>query len=292
MGEIIGAGFLSHAPTIMLPEETRRALNGGREISLVPGLRRLRAEILDALAPDGFILFDTHWFSTVEFLVTGHERREGLFTSEELPRGMRQVAYAVRGAPALAARIAERSSAAGVRCTMTDDPYLPINYPTINLAHFLDRGERWLSMSICQTAEVDDFLRIGRAVGEAVAASETRMVLLASGGMSHRFWPLSELERHEASDPVHIRTPEARAADEARIAWWEAGRHAAVIDSMDAYRAHAPEGFFGHYLMMIGALGGRACAARGRKFSDYESAAGTGQVHVWFDRPDGGWSAA
>ena len=41
--------------------------------------------------------------------------------------------------------------------------------------------------------------------------------------------------------------------------------------------------------MIIAALGGRECTAAGTQFSDYENAAGTGQVHVWFERPPGGW---
>jgi hypothetical protein len=44
--------------------------------------------------------------------------------------------------------------------------------------------------------------------------------------------------------------------------------------------------------MMIAALGGRDCVAPGRLYSTYENAIGTGQVHVWFDRPDNGWVAA
>ena len=40
MGKIVGAALLAHAPTIMLPEEVRYELNDGKEISLVPGLRR------------------------------------------------------------------------------------------------------------------------------------------------------------------------------------------------------------------------------------------------------------
>ena len=35
MGEIVGAGLVSHVPTIMLPEATRRELNNGRDSSLV-----------------------------------------------------------------------------------------------------------------------------------------------------------------------------------------------------------------------------------------------------------------
>jgi aromatic ring-opening dioxygenase catalytic subunit (LigB family) len=291
MGEIIGAGFLAHVPPIMMTKEERLELNEGKEISLVPGLERLRSEVLDALKPGVVILFDTHWFTTVEFVVTSHARRSGKYTSEELPRGMRQIPYDFTGDPELARSIAETGTAAGVRCTAIDDPYLPIHYPTINLAHYLHRAdERWVVMGTCQTAEDDQFLTVGAAVAAAVEAGDRRAVLIASGGMSHTFWPLRLLPQHEASDPVHIRTPEARAADEQRLAWWEAGDHAAVIDGMDEYRPHKPEGLFGHYLMMIGALGGRACSAPGRRFSDYESTTGTGQVHIWFDRPEAGWT--
>ena len=291
MGDIAGAGFLSHVPTIMLPKEVRLALNEGREISLVTGLERLRREILDDLQPDTFVVFDTHWFTTVEFIVSAHERRQGRYTSGELPRGIHGLPYDLAGSPALAAGMAAAvREQAGVPCIANDDMHLPIHYPTVNLAHYLNRGERWVSISICQTASDEDFLAVGAALGRAIAASAERVVLLASGGMSHRFWPLSEIGRHEASDPIHIRTPKARAADLERLAWWAQGDHAAVIDSMDSFRPHKPEGLFGHYLMMVAALGGRDCTATGTPYSDYENAAGTGQVHVWFARPPQGWS--
>ena len=291
MGDIAGAGFLSHVPTIMLPKEVRLELNEGRELSLVPGLERLRGEVLDVLKPDTFVVFDTHWFTTVEFIVSAHERRRGRYTSGELPRGIHGLPYDLAGSPALAVSMAAAvREHAGIPCIANDDAHLPIHYPTVNLAHYLNRGERWVSVSICQTARDQDFLAVGAALGRAIAASEERVVLLASGGMSHRFWPLSEIDRHEASDPIHIRTPEARAADLERLARWAEGDHAAVIDSMEAFRPHKPEGLFGHYLMMVAALGGRECTATGTLFSDYENAAGTGQVHVWFARPPQGWS--
>ena len=68
----------------------------------------------------------------------------------------------------------------------------------------------------------------------------------------------------------------------------QAGDHAAIIDFWPEYRQHGPEAFFAHYLMMVGAIGGRACTATGELFSNYESSAGTGQVHVWFDGPFAG----
>ena len=53
------------------------------------------------------------------------------------------------------------------------------------------------------------------------------------------------------------------------------------------YLRFGPEGIFGHYLMMSGALGGRNSRARGRMMSNYEKAAGTGQAYVWFDLGSG-----
>jgi hypothetical protein len=70
----------------------------------------------------------------------------------------------------------------------------------------------------------------------------------------------------------------------------QAGEHAAVIDGWSDYRRFSPEGFFAHYLMMVGAIGGRSCTARGEMYSEYESAGGTGQAHVWFEPSNSGWT--
>jgi len=291
MGEIVGVGLVSHAPTIMFDEPTRRELNEGKEISLVPGLRRLRSDVLGRLRPDTVVILDTHWFTTVEHVVSAHEHRAGKMTSSELPRGMKQVPYSYPGDPELARLIAEHGNALGTPTHPEDDPHLPVYYATVNLVTYLHEGERIVSISIVQTGEDDDFLTLGRAIGAAVEESDRRVVVLASGGLSHTFHRLKDLSDHEASDPQHIITPEARQADEERIAWMESGDHARIIDEMDAYHPHNPEGGFGHYLAMVAAVGGRDCTAAGERFSDYENATGTGQVHVWFERPGGGWTA-
>lgn len=292
MGEIVGAALVAHVPTIVMPEEERRALNRGPDTSLVAGLHRIRRERLDALRPDTIVVFDTHWFTTFEHCVTAHERRRGHFTSDELPRGMAAVPYDVPGDPELARAVADVGARTdGTWVHASDDPYLPIHYPTVNLLGFLQGGERWISVGVCQTAQVEDFLLLGGVLAEAVRLLDRRVVLLASGGMSHRFWPLRQLRDHEPCDPAHVITPEARAADERVLARFEAGDHRGVIDAMGEYRAVSPEGGFGHYLMMVGALGGRECRAQGVRCSDYESAVGTGQVHVFFERPAGGWAS-
>lgn len=285
---IVGAGLIAHTPIIMLPEEIRLELNDGVDYTLPAGLRRLRSEVLDELRPETIVVFDTHWFTTIEFVVAAHAHREGRYTSEELPRGVRQVPYSFDGDPELAHAFAARATDRDdTWITAIDDPYLPIHYPTVNVWSYLQRDdERWMSIGVCQTAEPDDFLLVGELLREAIEATGRRTVLLASGGMSHRFWPLRQQRLHEGADPSHVFSAEARAADAAILERWERGDHAAVIDGYPEYQAlHKPEGRFGHYLMMVGALGGRECVAAGRQFSAYENSAGTGQVHVWFDLP-------
>ena len=131
MGEVVGAALVAHVPTIMLPEETRREINDGNEITLVPGLHRLKSECLDRLQPDTVIVFDTHWESTFEHIVTAQERRTGKFTSHELPRGMAGIPYDMPGDPELAN--AHRSPGRGARRLL--DPRLRRPVPADLLRH-------------------------------------------------------------------------------------------------------------------------------------------------------------
>ena len=218
--------------------------------------------------------------------------RTGKFTSGELPRGMRQVPYDFPGDPELAAAVAkEAENRDDTWVLASDDPYLPIFYGTVNVWSYLNGGERWVSVGINQTGQTDDFLLLGELIGNAVAQVDRRVVLLASGGLTHRFFPFKELRRRESSSVDNIYSSEARAADEHVLGLLRSGNHRAVIDWIPEYKKHGPEGKFGHYLIMVGALGGADCVARGEQYSDYEASVGTGQVHVWFDRPEGGWTA-
>jgi 3,4-dihydroxyphenylacetate 2,3-dioxygenase len=65
-----------------------------------------------------------------------------------------------------------------------------------------------------------------------------------------------------------------------------------VLETMPAFHKVRPEAMFGHWLMTIGAIGEEACTAPGIQLSDYENSIGTGQVHVWFPQPEGGFPPA
>ncbi|MFM2185261.1 MAG: hypothetical protein RIS55_909 [Actinomycetota bacterium] len=292
MGEVVGAAILAHVPTIMLPEAVRYDLNGGKEISLVPGLKRLRKEIFETLDYDTVVVLDSHWATTVEFVVTSHAERSGLFTSEELPRGMSQIPYFFKGNPELANSMTKYDEKNGTWITPISDPHLPIFYATVNLWHYLGRGlddKKWVSLSVCQTATAEDFKRAGRALGEAIRDSDSKVLLLGSGALSHTFHKLRDLRKHEASDPIHIYTPEAYEYDKKVIEWFEQGDHKAVLDDFDTFKKYKPEAGFYHYLAMAGALGEEDNKSVGRLYSEYENSIGTGQVHIWFDKPEGGF---
>lgn len=292
MGEVVGAGLLAHVPTVVMPESERREMNYGQDTTLVEGLRRLRKEVFEQLDYDTVVVLDSHWATTFEFVVTAHERRTGLYTSEELPRGMSQRPYDMPGDPELAHAIAGRADAHGTWITAIDDPCLPVFYATTNLWEFLGQGlpdKRWISIGVCQTGDTEDHLRLGRALGEAIERTDRKVLLIASGALSHGFWPLRELRQHEAAGVEHVRSPEAAKADFDRMDWFSVGDHAQVLQTMPDFYQFKPEARFGHYLMMIGALGEENCTARARRYGEYENSCGTGQVHLWFDRPAGGF---
>jgi 3,4-dihydroxyphenylacetate 2,3-dioxygenase len=283
MGEIVGAALVSHVPPLILPEAVRLEMNGGKDFTILDGLHRMRREYLDPLQPDTIVVVDSHWFTTFEWVVSAHERRSGKFTSEELPRGNPQMPYDLPGDPDLARLVAE---VAGARddtwVHASDDPYLPIRYATVYLTPFLQGSERWMSTSICQTAEFDDFVIFGQVLGEAIRRSGRRVVLVASGALSHKFWPLRELRHHEGADPSNLYSPAHRSADHRVISLLEQGDHATVLAEYPEFRQFSPEGRFAHYVVMASAQGGAAWKSHGVALSDYENAAGTGNIQMWF----------
>jgi len=293
MGEFVAAGLLSHVPTIMLPEATRREINEGKELSLVTSLNQLRKDVFETLDYDTVIVLDSHWFTTVEFVVTSHAHRKGFFTAEELPRGMSKIPYEWEGDPEFANAIASHADEVGTWITPIDDEYLPLYYPSVNLWSYLGKGldKRWISVSVCQTGETDDFLRVGRAIRAAVEQVDRKVIIIATGSMSHTFYKLKDMRAHEASDPSHIFSQKARDMDHERLGWFFEGRHDRVLETMPEFLTVRPEGMFAHYLMMAAALGENDFSAPGVQYGDYENSVGTSQVHVWFDRPEGGWTA-
>lgn len=283
MGEIVGAAIVSHHPGLMQPLETRLQRGAGHDSDLVEGFERLRARI-DMVDPDTLIIFDTHWITTGMHLMTGAARYCGAFTSSELPFAVENVPYDYDGTPELSAAIEAVAQERGIPARGVTNPNLPLYYGTINVVRKLRKSEKVMSVGSCQNAAPHHFLAMGEAIAEGVRRTDCRVVLLASGALSHAFHDLDHtLADPRHWDPVNVFSEENRRLDTEVIEQFRQGRHAAVIDRYPELRRARIEGFGAHYLQMIGALGGRDCQARGTPCSDYENAAGTGNIHVWFD---------
>ena len=253
MGKIVGAALVSHHPGLMQADDFRIRMGDGADSDLIAGYRRLR-ERIDAVRPDTFILFDTHWFTTGYHLVDGGAHMHGSYTSDEMPWYLHGQRYDYCGSPTLAALIEEVAVEQGVMSKAIHDDALPRHYATINVVNKLVKD------------------------GE-------RVVLLASGALSHKFNEIDWVQKHPRMyHEDNVSRPANVVADKDAIALLEAGRHDAILEQWDAkFRPLPWEGFGGHYLQMIGTLGGAECRSKGTALSDYENARGTGNVHMWFD---------
>ena len=142
-----------------------------------------------------------------------------------------------------------------------------------------------VSVSSCQNCDWPHFLKSGVAIGEAIRRSDLRVVLLASGALSHKFNDIDWTPRHpRIFDESNVSRPENIESDKGVIELFRQGRHDAVLECWnDEYRKLPWEAFGAHYLQMVGAMGGTACRAKGEPLSAYENARGTGNIHVWFD---------
>lgn len=287
MGQIVGACFTTHIPRLMLQgEAARKAYMGPNLSTFWDAMAALERERLARLDFDTFVIFDTHWFTTTNYVLNAAERLEGVYTSDELPDMFHDYPYHYAGDPELARAIAAAAKEKDLRASAAAYQGMALHYPTLIPMHYFNpaRKRRVVSIGICQTASIENDLAFGRAVGTAVARSGRKVVLLASGGLSHKFWEYDVILQRASRDPGHISSPENRESDLRVLDLFRRGDHAGVLALAPEYRKRCmPEGRFSHYLMMAGALGEGAFTSHGVQYGDYEAAIGTGQAIVWFD---------
>jgi aromatic ring-opening dioxygenase catalytic subunit (LigB family) len=198
------------------------------------------------------------------------------------------VSYDYRGRPGLAELVETVSRERGGYNRVIAHPDLGRQYATINLVKQLRleaAGLPVVTVSSCQNCHWQHFITSGEAVGEAVRRSGLRVLLLASGALSHKFNNIDWTPKHQRIfHESNVSRPENIDSDKGAIGLFRQGRHGEVIDRWDGeYRQLPWEAFGAHYLQMVGAMGGADCTARGEPLSAYENARGTGNIHIWFD---------
>jgi aromatic ring-opening dioxygenase catalytic subunit (LigB family) len=257
----------------------------GTDSDLIAGYARVREKIA-AVKPDVVMIFDSHWFTTGYHLVDGSARYQGNYVSDEMPWYLHGVHYDYPGHPELATLCETVGREQGVHVRKIAHPELGRQYATLNVVKQLRlESTPIVSVSSCQNCESRHYLESGTAIGEAIRRSGLRVVLLASGALSHKFNNIDWKPNHpRIFHESNVSRAEHVQSDKKAMALLAQGRHDEVLANWERdYRPIPWEGFGAHYLQMVGAMGGAACKARGEALSAYENARGTGNVHIWFD---------
>ena len=217
---------------------------------------RTKFETLDY---DTVIVLDSHWFTTVEFVVTSQDLRAGLFTAEELPRGMCRIPYEWRGDRELAEAIA----AEGERERHVDHAdrrpvppaLLPVDQPVV-VPRQGPRQAVDLDVACARPATPRTSCASGAPSAQAIAEGRPQ-------GDHHRHGLAVAHVLQAARAARSTRRATRRTSSARRRRDMDHERLAVVLRGPPRPRARddaefltvRPEGKFAHYLMMAAALG-------------------------------------
>lgn len=281
MGEIVLAAKMTHVPTMLMSEQDgpvrgkrQAAIDGHRDIA-----RRAKA-----LGADTVVICDTHWVINAGFHINANARFEGVFTSNEFPQFIQDLPYAYEGNPALGDAIAKAASDRGVYTLAHHLDSLELEYGTLVPMRFMSRAHDMKVVSVAAWCTVHDHGEsrvVGEAIRAAVDASDSRVLLVASGSLSHKIWPNKDYAANNGT--FTISSEFNRQMDQHVLEMWKSGDHAAFLRMLPEYAQHCcGEGAMHDTAMLYGALGWDDYDGRCEIVTEYFPSSGTGQTNVIF----------
>ena len=183
MGEVVLAAKVCHVPSMYLSELPGKhhgcreaAIAGHKEIG-----RRARE-----LGADTAVVFDVHWLVNSAYHINCGEHFKGVYTSNELPHFIKDMAFEYPGCPELGELIAAEANAAGVRTQAHNIPSLELEYGTLVPMRYMHMGvpdaEKLQVVSIaawCAWHRLEDSLAFGAAVRRAIEKSDRKVLVLS-----------------------------------------------------------------------------------------------------------------
>ena len=281
MGEIVLAAKMTHVPTLQMSEQEGRlkdtrqpAIDGHLEIA-----RRAKA-----LGVDTVVICDTHWLVNAGFHVNANARFKGLLTSSEFPQFIRDMPYDHAGNPGLGDAIAAKATELGVHTLAHHLDSLDLEYGTLVPMHFMAREHEMKVVSVaafCTVHDHEESRVIGQAIRQAVEASDSRVLLVASGSLSHKIWTNREYAPNNGT--FTISSEFNRQVDLRVLEMWQSGDHATFLKMLGDYARHCSgEGSMHDTAMLYGALGWDAYTGKCEVVTPYFPSSGTGQTNVIF----------
>lgn len=281
MGEIVLAAKCTHVPTMLMSEDPgpvhgkrQAAIDGHYEIA-----RRAKA-----LGADTVVICDTHWVINAGFHINANKRFKGLFTSNEFPQFIQDLSYEYEGNSALGDAIAKTASDMGVYTLSHQIDSLELEYGSLVPMRFMSREHDMKVVSVaawCTVHDHDESRVIGQAIRKAVEASDSKVLLVASGSLSHKIWPNKDYAANNGT--FTISSEFNRQMDLHVLEMWKRGDHATFLKMLPEYAEYCcGEGSMHDTAMLYGALGWDEYTAECEVVTEYFPSSGTGQTNVIF----------
>ncbi|HQX61176.1 MAG: 3,4-dihydroxyphenylacetate 2,3-dioxygenase [Rhodoferax sp.] len=280
MGQLALAAKITHVPSMYLSEldgprkGTRQdAIDGHHEIS-----RRCRA-----LGVDTLVVFDTHWLVNANYHVNCGRHFKGLYTSNELPHFIANMAFESPGNPELGQLLAKTCNEHGVETLAHADTTLQPEYGTLVPLRYMNADQHFKVIcvsALCTAHYLNDSARLGWAMRRAIEDHyEGTVAILASGSLSHRF------AQNGLAPAFAFKTwsPFLETLDRAVVAMWQRGDWRTFCEMLPEYasKGHG-EGFMHDTAMLLGAMGWSDYDGKVEVLTPYFGASGTGQINAVF----------
>ncbi|MDO8864241.1 3,4-dihydroxyphenylacetate 2,3-dioxygenase [Haliea sp. E1-2-M8] len=286
MGEVVLAAKITHVPSMYLSELPgehhgcrQASIDGHKEIG-----RRARE-----LGADTAVVFDVHWLVNSGYHINCGERFEGVYTSGELPHFIRDMEYRYQGSPELGELMAKEANDADVRTLAHNIPSLDLEYGTLVPMRYMHVGvpedQKFKVVSVAAWNawhRLEDSFMFGAAVRRAIEKSDRKVLVLASGSLSHRF-----SDDRQAAQNLHNWTREFdRQVDQRVVELWREGRFKEFCAMLPDYAQHCyGEGGMHDTAMLLGLLGGENYNKPVEIITEPFGSSGTGQINAVFPLP-------
>ena len=279
MGEIALAAKITHVPSMYLSElpgphqgSRQAAIDGHREIS-----RRARA-----LGADTLLVFDVHWLVNSGYHINCCKHFKGVYSSNELPHFIKDMAYEYPGDPEFGELLAQRANARGIGTRAHQVESLGLEYGTLVPCRYMNADQHFKVVSVaawCAWHDLEDSRRFGEAVREAIEKSNNKVVVLASGSLSHRF-----NDNTAAGDRIFQYSNEFfRQVDIRVVELWKQGDWKAFTGMFKEYAERCiGEGGMHDTAMLLGMLGWDEYRGEVEVVTDLFPSSGTGQINAIF----------
>ncbi|MDP2064916.1 MAG: 3,4-dihydroxyphenylacetate 2,3-dioxygenase [Burkholderiaceae bacterium] len=278
MGKLALAAKITHVPSMYLSEldgprkGTRQdAIDGHREIG-----RRCRA-----LGVDTIVVFDTHWLVNASYHINCAPHFKGLYTSNELPHFISNMAFEFAGNPPLGQLMARACNALGVETLAHDATTLNPEYGTLVPMRYMNTDQHFKVVSVsalCMAHYLNDSARLGWAIRRAIEDDyDGTVAIFASGSLSHRFAQNGLAPEYA----FKLWSPFLEMLDREVLQMWQRGQWPDFCAMLPEYAAKGHgEGFMHDTAMLLGALGWSDYDGAAEVVTPYFGASGTGQINV------------